>query len=263
MCLLAARSAAACKRTRAVVRVGGAATGVDARVAAGWDEREQRVCRRGRDDRYAWPSDNRVTEVSAVPRNGRYPRRRDWLARNRPASKPGALSQWLKSRRGGPSAPRLLGSRGCSGLAMPLPRKGTPARTDADDRFDDSLDLTPDARLQRQAAADVSGRWVLTPPWIGGPGRDRAMGQIGRGQLGCAAPVGRARRRGLPAGLTQCVSRSPLAAGIVGAGRSWTACTISVLSMPRKYTDVTPRSACPSCRWMTTSGTPSRDISTA
>jgi len=34
--------------------------------------------------------------------------------------------------------------------------------------------------------------------------------------------------------------------GIIGAGRSWTACTISVLSMPRRYTDVIARSACPS-----------------
>ena len=70
-----------------------------------------------------------------------------------------------------------------------------------------------------------------------GAGRSRTAG--------CDAPVGRARRRGPLAGLAQCVSRSPLAAGIIGAGRSWTACTISVLSMPRKYTDVTPRSAWP------------------
>ena len=94
-----------------------------------------------------------------------------------------------------------------------------------------------------------------------GPRRDRPMRRSRT--AGCDAPVGRARRHGPLAGLAQCVNRSPLTAGIIGAGRSWTACTISVLSMPRKYTDVTPRSACPSCRWMTTSGTPSRDISTA
>ena len=37
------------------------------------DDREQRVCRQGRDDRYAWPSDNRVIEVAAVPRYGPCP----------------------------------------------------------------------------------------------------------------------------------------------------------------------------------------------
>ena len=33
--------------------------------ASGSDDREQRVCRQGRDDRYAWPSDSRVIEVAA------------------------------------------------------------------------------------------------------------------------------------------------------------------------------------------------------
>ena len=33
---------------------------------ASHDDREKRVCRQGRDDRYAWPSDNRVTEVAAT-----------------------------------------------------------------------------------------------------------------------------------------------------------------------------------------------------
>ena len=37
-------------------------------LAAAADDREQRVCRQGRDDRYAWPSDSRVIEVAAVPR---------------------------------------------------------------------------------------------------------------------------------------------------------------------------------------------------
>ena len=36
---------------------------------------------------------------------------------------------------------------------------------------------------------------------------------------------------------------SPCVAGITGAGRSWTAWTISVLSIPRRYTDVIARSA--------------------
>ena len=52
-------------------------------------------------------------------------------------------------------------------------------------------------------------------------------------------------------------------AGIIGAGRSWTAAMISVLSIPRKYRDVIARSACPSCLWITSSEIPSRDISTA
>ena len=44
------------------------------------------------------------------------------------------------------------------------------------------------------------------------------------------------------------------------------ACTVSMispLSMPWRYTDVMPRLLCPSWRWMTISGTPSRAISTA
>ncbi len=36
-----------------------------------------------------------------------------------------------------------------------------------------------------------------------------------------------------------------------------------MLSIPRKYLDVIARSACPSCRWITISEIPSRDISTA
>ena len=46
MCLPAARSAAACNRTRAVARVGGAATGADAPVAAGWDDNQPSQRRR-------------------------------------------------------------------------------------------------------------------------------------------------------------------------------------------------------------------------
>lgn len=34
---------------------------------------------------------------------------------------------------------------------------------------------------------------------------------------------------------------------------------ISVLSIPRSYAEVIPRSACPSCRWMTSKGIPTRD----
>ena len=37
----------------------------DSDLTGAKDEREQRVCRQGRDDRYAWPSDSRVIEVAA------------------------------------------------------------------------------------------------------------------------------------------------------------------------------------------------------
>jgi hypothetical protein len=40
------------------------------------------------------------------------------------------------------------------------------------------------------------------------------------------------------------VSLRPLVAGIIGAGRSWTVWMISVLSIPRRYALVVPRSAC-------------------
>jgi hypothetical protein len=51
--------------------------------------------------------------------------------------------------------------------------------------------------------------------------------------------------------------RSPALAGMTGARRSWTVSMISRLSIPRKYTDVTAKSACPSCRWMTVIEIPS------
>jgi len=43
-------------------------------LASEVDGREQRVCRQGRDDRYARPSDNRVIDIAAVPRSGPRPR---------------------------------------------------------------------------------------------------------------------------------------------------------------------------------------------
>jgi hypothetical protein len=51
------------------------------------------------------------------------------------------------------------------------------------------------------------------------------------------------RWRPSSAALSDGLTYSPWVAGIIGAGRSWTACTISVLSIPRKYTDVIARSA--------------------
>jgi hypothetical protein len=58
------------------------------------------VCRQGRDDRYAWPSDNRVIEVAAVPPGtARAHATRDVLAENRPHSKPLAPSRSRPSRR--------------------------------------------------------------------------------------------------------------------------------------------------------------------
>ena len=50
-------------------------------------------------------------------------------------------------------------------------------------------------------------------------------------------------------------------AGIIGAGRSWTAWMILVLSIPCRYAEVIPRSGCPSWRPLTSRGIPSRDIS--
>ena len=57
--------------------------------------------------------------------------------------------------------------------------------------------------------------------------------------------------------------RRPEVAGITGAARRWTVSMISALSIPWRYTDVIPRCACPSWRWMTTIGTPSCASSTA
>ena len=62
-------------------------------------------------------------------------------------------------------APRLLGSRGCSGLAIPLPRKGTPAPTDADDRFDDSR------HPHRTLASNASRRPSSGPAYATAAGR--------------------------------------------------------------------------------------------
>ena len=117
----------------------------------------------------------------------------------------------------------------------------------------------------------TSGRGAIVPPWPvrvigmhGNPRRDHSDSTLAGTIPPIAAAMSfrpsvchaleRQRPRGLTlalapllAGLAQRVTRSPLAAGIIGAGRSWTACTISVLSMPRKYTDVIPRSACWIC----------------
>jgi hypothetical protein len=57
-------------------------------------------------------------------------------------------------------------------------------------------------------------------------------------------------------------SRSDALTGIMGERRAWTVSMISPLSMPCRYTEVMPRLLCPSWRWMTMSGTPSRAIST-
>jgi hypothetical protein len=66
----------------------------------------------------------------------------------------------------------------------------------------------PERPIQRQAAAGVSARSVRRPPWIAvADSRPRA------------APDGTAL-----AASAQCVSRSPLTAGIIGAGRSSRLC---------------------------------------
>jgi hypothetical protein len=65
-----------------------------------------------------------------------------------------------------------------------------------------------------------------------------------------SVPAAERRPRAAPNGTAlgwsaQCGSRSPLTAGIIGAGRSWTACTISVLSIPRKVSRRVPEVGMP------------------
>jgi hypothetical protein len=83
-------------------------------------------------------------------------------------------------------------------------------------------------RDQRNTCAGVSGPWVTT-----------ALDRPGR-----ALAVGRAKRRG-PDWFGLARKSKAVGCGITGAGRSWTACTISVLSIPRRYTDVHPEVGMP------------------
>jgi hypothetical protein len=56
--------------------------------------------------------------------------------------------------------------------------------------------------------------------------------------------------------------RRPALAEIMGVRRAWTVSMISAVSIPSRYTDVTPRLTWPSWRWITLRGTRSRAIST-
>jgi hypothetical protein len=93
------------------------------------DDREQRVRRQGRDDRYAWPSDSRVIEVAASLGTARADARRDCACSESAGQQTWravaiadiqACVAWARHD--------CFGSRCCSGLAMPLPRKQSPAR---------------------------------------------------------------------------------------------------------------------------------------
>ena len=103
------------------------------------DDREQRVCRQGRDDRYAWPSDSRVIEVAASLGTAGAHATGDCAC-----SESAAQQTWRAVAIADIQACRdwarhdCFGSRGCSGRASAMPRKGASAPTDADDRFDDS-----------------------------------------------------------------------------------------------------------------------------
>jgi hypothetical protein len=64
-----------------------------------------------------------------------------------------------------------------------------------------------------------------------------AIAQCQAPRVGCRAddrPCPGAARRAVPGALVQVGSLSPLVAEIIGAGRSWTAWTISVLSIPSR-----------------------------
>jgi len=58
MCLPAVRSGATRKRTGAVARVGGAATGADGRLACGWDDKRSSASSPASDGRFACSSDS-------------------------------------------------------------------------------------------------------------------------------------------------------------------------------------------------------------
>jgi hypothetical protein len=157
------------------------------------------------------------------------------------------------SARACPSWPACL-PRSCDSASRPRVAKATVRTT--------VPSPTPALSLGRESMRAKLGELALpastasSSPRPGGElvRRRRWAGYPGRGQAAGRAPSGTAHGG---FSLAQCATRRPLTAGITGAGRSWTACTISVLSIPRKYTDVTPRSACPNWSCMTTSGTPS------
>jgi hypothetical protein len=102
MCLQPARSAATCRRTRAVARVGGAATSADAPVAAGSDDMQERARRRPAPSHSDW----RCVTVAGI------------LARIAPSPAHGSRARG--SRRGASLAVRLRVA-----LAVPRPGVGT------------------------------------------------------------------------------------------------------------------------------------------
>jgi hypothetical protein len=68
-----------------------------------------------------------------------------------------------------------------------------------------------------------------------------------------------------PAAASACGFQSsrPALTCIIGARLAWIVPMISSISIPCRYTDVVETYECPSCRWITGSGTPSRASSTA
>jgi len=123
------------------------------------------VCRQGRDARYAWPSDNRVTEVSAVPGTVRAHARRDCACSESSPSKPGAVAIDHIQACAGWARHDCFGSPGCSGLAMPLPRIRAPASTTPALAFVISAACSgrsePTDRARREPASRRSGTQAL------------------------------------------------------------------------------------------------------
>ena len=116
------------------------------------DDREQRVCRQGRDDRYAWPSDSRVIEVAASLGTARAHATRDCACSESAAQQTWRAVAIADIQACGHEARHdCFGSRGCSGPRYAFATEGS-AR--ADRRWRSLRRFTPpapDARLQRIA----------------------------------------------------------------------------------------------------------------
>ena len=122
-------------------------------------------------------------------------------------------SRRLLSRSRRPRSGRLLRRRSSTPTApaCALPRKGAPAPTDADDRFDDFTPPAPELastdRARRQSASRQSGRGAMSDACFSRKAR------VGNpvDALVPAAPAAYARRRATGATARSCVSSGPVA----------------------------------------------------
>ena len=114
------------------------------------DETEERVCRQRCDDRYAWPSSSLVTEgASTLGTFDAYARRDHACWQSAPSKLGSAVAIAPIRARASWARHDCFGSRGCSGVAMPMPRLRQSCRPRGRDRL-----RSPSCALATAGATD-------------------------------------------------------------------------------------------------------------